>query len=114
MNNTQIIAILVSVVLLLFLHYTTERKSCEYFGGTTKTVTPIQFNVTNKSMQQLLTKLSDFVYKYSNKLYTDDVMNKNHASMKEMMTKVQNKSFIDVLQMDSNQVNTMISYISSF
>ena len=91
----------------------TRRKSCEYFG-TPKTVTLIQFNVKNESMQQLLTKLSDFVYKYSNKPYTDDVMNKNCPLMNEIMTKLQNKTFKDILQMDLNQVNAIITAISSF
>ena len=134
MNNTQIITILVSVVLLLFLHYT--HSSCEYFGvgshtlanGLSQkaesstasstinyyTVTPVQFKVTNELMQQLLMKLSDFVYKYSNKMYSDQTMINNRNIMKEMMTKVQKITLKDLLQMDSNQVNAMISYISSF
>ena len=124
MNNTQIITILVSVVVILFVHYTIIHSSCEYFGGgsgssasaTTNyyTVTPINFQVTNELMQQLLTKLSDFVYKYSNKMYSDQTMINNRNIMKEMMTKVQKITLKDLLQMDSNQVNAMISYISSF
>ena len=122
MNNTQIITILVSVVFILFVHYTITHSSCEYFGGgsgsstTTNyyTVTPINFQVTNELMQQLLTKLSDFVYKYSNKMYSDQTMINNRNIMKEMMTKVQKITLKDLLQMDSNQVNAMISYISSF
>ena len=133
MNNTQIITILVSVVLLLFLHYT--HSSCEHFGVGSHTLAnglsekaesstavpinyytsaPVQFKVTNELMQQLLTKLSDFVYKYSNKMYSDQTMINNRDIMKEMMTKVQKISLKDLLQMDSNQVNAMISYISSF
>ena len=132
-NNTQIITILVSVVFILFVHYTITHSSCEYFGvgsgrgggaGPSQgpgeapinyyTVTPVQFKVTNELMQQLLTKLSDFVYKYSNKMYSDQTMINNRDIMKEMMTKVQKITLKDLLQMDSNQVNTMISYISSF
>ena len=121
-NNTQIITILVSVVFILFVHYTITHSSCEYFGGgsgssaTTNyyTVTPINFQVTNELMQQLLTKLSDFVYKYSNKQYSDQTMINNRNIMKEMMTKVQKITLKDLLQMDSNQVNAMISYISLF
>ena len=122
MNNTQIITILVSVVFILFIHYTITHSSCEHFGGgsgssaTTNyyTVTPVQFHVTNKLMQRLSTKLSDFVFKYSNRMYGDEVLSKNRALMKEIMMKAQNKSFKDILQMDLNQVNAMISYISSF
>ena len=133
-NNTQIITILVSVVFILFVHYTITHSSCEHFGvgsgriatgqsqkaessATTTnyyTVTPVQFKVTNELMQQLLTKLSDFVYKYSNKMYSDQTMINNRDIMKEMMTKVQKITLKDLLQMDSNQVNAMISYISSF
>ena len=92
MNNKQIITIVVSVVFILFVH---THSSCEL-------------------MQQLLTKLSDFVYKYSNKMYRDQTMINNRNVMKEMMTKVQKITLKDLLQMDLNQVNAMISYISSF
>ena len=136
MNNTQIITILVSVVFILFVHYTITHSSCEYFGVGSHTLAnglsqkaesstasstinyytsaPVQFKVTNELMQQLLTKLSDFVYKYSNKMYSDQTMINNRNIMKEMMTKVQKITLKDLLQMDSNQVNAMISYISSF
>ena len=59
-------------------------------------------------------KLSDFSFKYSNKMYSDETMIKNRNVMKEIMTKVKNITLKDLLEMDSNQVNTMISYISSF
>ena len=65
-------------------------------------------------MQQLLTKLNDFVYKYSNRMYSDQTMINNRNIMKEIMTKVKNITLKDLLEMDSNQVNAMISYISSF
>ena len=134
-NNTQIITILVSVVFILFVHYTITHSSCEYFGVGSHTLAnglsqkaesstavpinyytsaPVQFKVTNELMQQLLTKLSDFVYKYSNRMYSDQTMIKNRDIMKEMMTKVQKITLKDLLQMDLNQVNAMISYISSF
>ena len=134
-NNTQIITILVSVVVILIVHYTITHSSCEYFGvgsgriatGQSQkaesstavpinyyTVTPVQFKVTNELMQQLLMKLSDFSFKYSNRMYSDQTMINNRNIMKEIMTKVKNITLKDLLEMDLNQVNTMISYISSF
>ena len=88
MNNTEIITFFVFVALILMFHYNMTQcyrgKSSEYFGGhgghragavtaisdRHSSLPPIQFNVTNELMQRFLTKLSDFVFKYSNKMYS--------------------------------------------
>ena len=132
MNNTQIITILVSVVFILFVHYTITHSSCEHFrvgsgrgGGagpsqgsgaassatTTNyyTSTPVQYKVANNMMQQFLTKVTDVVYKYSNKQYGDQTMSSNGQVMNTVMNMVQTMTLKDIMQKNADDINSYIA-----
>ena len=77
-------------------------------------VPPIQFKVTNELMQQFLTKLSYFIFMYSNKVYGDQTLNSNGELINKIMSMVQTMTLKDMLQLKLNDVNSMITAISSF
>ena len=130
-NNTQIITILVSVVFILFVHYTITHSSCEYFGvgsgrgggagpsqgpGAATTTTtnyytsaPVKYNVANNVMQQFLTKVTDVVYKYSNKQYSDQTMSSNGNVMNTVMNMVQTMTLKDIMRKNADDINSYIS-----
>ena len=127
-NNTQIITILVSVVFILFVHYTITHSSCEHFGvgshtlarglsqkaessATTNyyTSAPVKYNVANNVMQQFLTKVTDVVYKYSNKQYGDQTMSSNGNVMNTVMNMVQTMTLKDIMQKNADDINSYIA-----
>ena len=132
MNNTQIITFRVSVVFILFIHFTITHSLCEHFGvdsgriarglsqgpraassATTTTnyytSTSIQYKVANNVMQQFLTKVTDVVYKYSNKQYGDQTMSSNGQVMNTVMNMVQTMTLKDIMQKNADDINSYIS-----
>ena len=116
MNDTQVIGIIVSVVVILFLHYTiTQCHHSEYFTTLNNSVTsaPLRLPISRDIMQTLLTKLTNFLYRYTNNNYGPQIVKSNEADMKQLYA-LRFLSLNEILELPLTNANAIIDMITSF